>query len=414
MTSRREEYKRQKELEAARKAGTAAPEVDEHGKAIDPHIPSFISKAPWYIQSDTPTLSHQTTSRTNVTASTTGTVRQRLPSAVTTASASADANTNTTNYTEQLPTTTETIEIVDQLWRKRTARNSSKNSNSHISNNNNNANASANNNNGNGECTNCGMNGHRAKDCLEKPRAKGANQQKDGRKLRQKSINEAINLELDYEAKRDRHKGYNPNEYMDTIEQWNIAESKQQSESAQQGNNGEKTLKVVGKRRRRTTKHSLDSDSSDSDSDDDDGNDNDNGNGNGGTGNQVEVVRQSTGTGGGLRIREDTAKYLLNLDVDSAYYDPKSRTMRENPFENSGKSIDELKYAGDNILKHSGAVKDVNLIQKYAWDMSSKNDRPDLVQQANPTRTEMSFKKHTTETASRNKRLKQEILDMYS
>lgn len=32
-----------------------------------------------------------------------------------------------------------------------------------------------------------------------------------------------------------------------------------------------------------------------------------------------------------LRIREDTAKYLRNLDVDSAYYDPKTRSMRENP-----------------------------------------------------------------------------------
>lgn len=43
-------------------------------------------------------------------------------------------------------------------------------------------------------------------------------------------------------------------------------------------------------------------------------------------------------TGGGasgsvrnLRIREDTAKYLLNLDPNSAYYDPKSRSMREDP-----------------------------------------------------------------------------------
>lgn len=26
-----------------------------------------------------------------------------------------------------------------------------------------------------------------------------------------------------------------------------------------------------------------------------------------------------------LRIREDTAKYLRNLDVDSAFYDPKTR-----------------------------------------------------------------------------------------
>lgn len=32
-----------------------------------------------------------------------------------------------------------------------------------------------------------------------------------------------------------------------------------------------------------------------------------------------------------LRIREDKANYLLNLDVNSAYFDPKSRSLRENP-----------------------------------------------------------------------------------
>ena len=32
-----------------------------------------------------------------------------------------------------------------------------------------------------------------------------------------------------------------------------------------------------------------------------------------------------------LRIREDIAKYLLNLDVNSAHYDPKTRSMREDP-----------------------------------------------------------------------------------
>lgn len=36
-----------------------------------------------------------------------------------------------------------------------------------------------------------------------------------------------------------------------------------------------------------------------------------------------------------LRIREDTAKYLFNLDVNSAYYDPKTRSMRDNPFANT-------------------------------------------------------------------------------
>ena len=36
-----------------------------------------------------------------------------------------------------------------------------------------------------------------------------------------------------------------------------------------------------------------------------------------------------------LRIREDTAKYLYNLDANSAFYDPKTRSMRENPFKNA-------------------------------------------------------------------------------
>ena len=38
-----------------------------------------------------------------------------------------------------------------------------------------------------------------------------------------------------------------------------------------------------------------------------------------------------------LRIREDTAKYLRNLDPNSAYYDPKTRSMRDNPYKNTAK-----------------------------------------------------------------------------
>ena len=32
---------------------------------------------------------------------------------------------------------------------------------------------------------------------------------------------------------------------------------------------------------------------------------------------------------------QDRAKYLMNLDPNSAYYDPKTRTMHANPYENS-------------------------------------------------------------------------------
>lgn len=40
-----------------------------------------------------------------------------------------------------------------------------------------------------------------------------------------------------------------------------------------------------------------------------------------------------------LRIREDTAKYLRNLDPNSAFYDPKTRSMRDNP--HKGKDPEE-------------------------------------------------------------------------
>jgi pre-mRNA-processing factor SLU7 len=39
-----EERKRQRELLEARKAGTVAPETDEDGRDINPHIPQYISQ----------------------------------------------------------------------------------------------------------------------------------------------------------------------------------------------------------------------------------------------------------------------------------------------------------------------------------------------------------------------------------
>lgn len=35
------------------------------------------------------------------------------------------------------------------------------------------------------------------------------------------------------------------------------------------------------------------------------------------------------------------SQYLRNLDLNSAYYDPKTRAMRENPYSNTGMNPDE-------------------------------------------------------------------------
>lgn len=47
---------------------------------------------------------------------------------------------------------------------------------------------------------------------------------------------------------------------------------------------------------------------------------------------------------GGVRNREDYAKYLLNLDVNSDHFDPKSRSMKS--YDNPASHLDNLEVIG--------------------------------------------------------------------
>ena len=55
----KDDFRRQKELDEARKAGLAPAELDEDGKEINPHIPQYMTNAPWYLNNDKPSLKHQ-------------------------------------------------------------------------------------------------------------------------------------------------------------------------------------------------------------------------------------------------------------------------------------------------------------------------------------------------------------------
>ena len=112
-----------------------------------------------------------------------------------------------------------------------------------------------------------------------------------------------------------------------------------------------------------------------------------------------------------LRIREDTAKYLRNLDPNSAYYDPKTRSMRKNPYENNGKAEDEVDYAGDNFVRISGDTINHAQSQMFSWEAGRKG--LDVHALAEPTKLEVLKKEYSAKKEDFKGEVKNQILDKY-
>ncbi|KAI6081245.1 Pre-mRNA splicing Prp18-interacting factor-domain-containing protein [Hypoxylon rubiginosum] len=100
-----------------------------------------------------------------------------------------------------------------------------------------------------------------------------------------------------------------------------------------------------------------------------------------------------------LRIREDTAKYLLNLDLESAKYDPKTRTMVD-----AGATADKAAqlFAEEGFLRAAGDAAEFERAQKYAWEKQEKSGDTSQHMQANPTAGEF-YRKKEQEEAERKK-----------
>jgi pre-mRNA-processing factor SLU7 len=78
-----------------------------------------------------------------------------------------------------------------------------------------------------------------------------------------------------------------------------------------------------------------------------------------------------------LRVREDTAKYLLDLSGEGAHYDPKSRSMRE---------------VGDQFQRYSGEAEEMMKVRRQmAWDRSQTNEV------SNPTEIALKLKREREE-----------------
>lgn len=86
-----------------------------------------------------------------------------------------------------------------------------------------------------------------------------------------------------------------------------------------------------------------------------------------------------------LRLREDTPKYLRNLDLSSAFYDPKSRSMRMNPLPDE--NPEDLVYAGDNFVRHSGDALALAATQVLCWEMQGRGEGIDVI--SNPSQAEL-------------------------
>ena len=169
-----------------------------------------------------------------------------------------------------------------------------------------------------GSCTNCGVMTHDAKSCIERPRKLGAKY--SGQNFGRDEV--IAEQKLGYAAKRDRWNNYDPIYNYEVIE----GVKKNQRETEKEENVRKREQKMAEKQRQREAGAQVSDDSSDSDSQDSDLDQGDQDNPD--FVNRDPKVRTAVRN---LRQREDVAKYLRNLDPNSARYDPKSRTLKDNP-----------------------------------------------------------------------------------
>ena len=233
-----------------------------------------------------------------------------------------------------------------------------------------------------GACENCGAMTHKTKECLSRPRAKGARW--TGKDIQADELLQDV--ELGWDAKRDRWNGYDAQEYRNVIEEYEELERLKRRRKSSGERGGEKLLTEDGEdgqnHEQEDARYAEETDMG---------------------------RKQSTATRN-LRLREDTAKYLLNLDLDSAKYDPKTRSMVD-----MGAQADQASalVAEDNFMRASGDAAEFEKAQKYAWESQERGDKNKVHVQANPTSGEYFLRKEKEEREAKQEAKRKMLLEMY-
>lgn len=248
-----------------------------------------------------------------------------------------------------------------------------------------------------GACENCGAMGHKRADCLERPRKRLA---KYGAQVCAADDVEAPSFKFSYDAKRDRWNGVDMDVHQEKIrvDFQKLEEARRLIKSKNLEENEMKKQLLIASQPVR--EHDSDDEGSDEDKYADEMDM---------PGQKVREESKQRISVRNLRMREDTAKYLLNLDPSSAYYDPKSRSMRDNPLAN--KSDKSISFLGDNYVRYSGHADKFNRAQIFAWEAGEKG--VDIHPQADPTKLEMlhqEFKQRYDECA---KSIKSSVMEKY-
>mmetsp|Transcript_20273 Transcript_20273/g.32848 ORF Transcript_20273/g.32848 Transcript_20273/m.32848 type:complete len:581 (+) Transcript_20273:110-1852(+) len=342
----REEHRRATELEEARKAGLAPAELDEDGNEINPHIPQFMAAAPWYLsQNSKPGLKHQ--------------------------KAWGPGERQGDEWYKRGVKTFQAAK-----FRK-------------------------------GACENCGAMSHKRKDCVERPRKVGA--EKTNKNIAADELIQVHSFDLGFDGKRDRYNGFDAGDYTRVVDRFDRAEQLKQE-----------VAKKKELERAYRKAHRGGGDVPDDKSDDDEDSDGDDGGGakveDADAKGFMKVTKRVRTAGGGasmtvrnLRIREDTAKYLRNLDLSSAYYDPKTRSMRENPTPHSDPS--EQFFLGDNVKRKTGDTLGFERLNDHAFDAYKKGQ--EIHMQAAPSQAELLYQQYRKKKDTLTGATKNSILEKY-